>query len=197
MRKPLLVTGSEYLPRACACASASAPACLPTHDAAARLGSTHANLMVRESLRCPPSRRVPHKWSGRRPDKTTGRAAAFPLRNAEDCLSSEGGHRRLCSATSEPRRPAPRRPSPEGSAPRRPSTEGSTPPRPSTEGSAPPRPRPPRRELIAATKAGETRGSPQPRFHREPIPFLLPSQTPVPRPCPEFPQCMPILRPPS
>jgi hypothetical protein len=40
-------------------------------------GSPRANLWVRESLRCPPSRRVPHKCSGRRPNRYTGRAAAF------------------------------------------------------------------------------------------------------------------------
>ncbi|PTR35529.1 hypothetical protein C8J98_101795 [Luteibacter sp. OK325] len=83
---------ADLVPRTCAG--------VPADDAAARFGSTHANLRARESLRCPPSRRVPHKWSGRRPDRYTGRAAAFPVRNAEDCLSSEGGHRRLCAATS-------------------------------------------------------------------------------------------------
>jgi hypothetical protein len=36
-------------------------ACAPADDAAARFGSTHVNLRVRESLRCSPSRRVPHK----------------------------------------------------------------------------------------------------------------------------------------
>jgi hypothetical protein len=34
-------------------------------------------------------------------NKNMGRAAAFPVRNAEDCLSSEGGHRRLCANTWE------------------------------------------------------------------------------------------------
>src|SRR3954470_24054350 len=67
------------------------------------VGSTPTNLRVRESLRCPPSRRVPDKWSGRRPNKNTGRGSCLPVRNAEGCLSSEGGHRRLCAA--RPRRP--------------------------------------------------------------------------------------------
>ncbi|PTR32461.1 hypothetical protein C8J98_10514 [Luteibacter sp. OK325] len=52
----------EHLPRA--------RAGMPADDAAVRFGSTHANLRARESLRCPPSRRVPHKWSGRRPIRT-------------------------------------------------------------------------------------------------------------------------------
>jgi hypothetical protein len=60
--------------------------------------------------------------SGRRPHKT--RAAKRPSGpSAEDCLSSEGGHRRLCAATS-----------------------------PTAEGSAPLRPRPPRRELLAGNR---------------------------------------------
>jgi hypothetical protein len=44
------------------------PACRPT-TLLRCFGSTHANLGARESLRCPPSRRVPHKWSGRRPNR--------------------------------------------------------------------------------------------------------------------------------
>jgi len=63
---------------------------VPAGDAAARFGSTHASLTVRESLRCPPSRRVPHKWSGRRPYRYMGRAAAFPVRNAEDLSEQRG-----------------------------------------------------------------------------------------------------------
>jgi hypothetical protein len=34
------------------------------------VGSIPTNLRVQESLRCPPSRRVPDKWSGRRPIDT-------------------------------------------------------------------------------------------------------------------------------
>jgi hypothetical protein len=78
----------------------------PATEARCFVGSTHTNLRDGKSLRCPPSRRVPHKWSGRRPYQNMGRAAAFPLRNAEDCLSSEGGHRRLCAANSTPAAPA-------------------------------------------------------------------------------------------
>jgi hypothetical protein len=55
---------------------APAPTCPPTM--LPRFGSTHASLRVRESLRCPPSRRVPHKWSGRRPIRTW--AAQRPFR---------------------------------------------------------------------------------------------------------------------
>jgi hypothetical protein len=73
---------ADHPPRACGRVRAD--------DAAARFGSTHANLTARESLRCPPSRRVPHKWSGRRPYKNTGRAAAFPVRNAEDVSEPRG-----------------------------------------------------------------------------------------------------------
>jgi hypothetical protein len=68
------------------------------------VGSTPANLRDGKSLRCPPSRRVPDKWSGRRPDGYMGRAAAFPVRNAKGCLSSEGGHRRLCASLARHRR---------------------------------------------------------------------------------------------
>ena len=77
MQKRSLVRGGGYpvverLPRVCT--GAGMPACLLTKRL--RFGSTYANLSVRESLRCPPSRRVPHKWSGRRPNRNTGRAAA-------------------------------------------------------------------------------------------------------------------------
>jgi hypothetical protein len=50
---------------------------VPADDAAARFGSTHASLRARESLRCPPSRRVPHKWSGRRPHRTWSAQRTF------------------------------------------------------------------------------------------------------------------------
>src|SRR6187402_405781 len=65
---------------ASALALACLHACLPADDAAARFGSTHTNLKVRESLRCPPSRRVPHKWSGRRPNRYMGRVSGLPFR---------------------------------------------------------------------------------------------------------------------
>src|SRR4051812_3200548 len=39
--------------------------------------------------------RVPDKWSGRRPNKYIGRVSGLPVRSAEDCLSSEGGHQGL------------------------------------------------------------------------------------------------------
>src|SRR3954463_13353388 len=39
--------------------------------------------------------RVPDKWSGRRPNKYMSRVSGLPVRNAEDCLSSEGGHQGL------------------------------------------------------------------------------------------------------
>jgi hypothetical protein len=68
------------------------------------VGSTHTNLRVRESLRCPPSRRVPHKWSGRRPIRTWSAQRTFRYETRRTCLSSEGGHRRLCAATSTRRR---------------------------------------------------------------------------------------------
>jgi hypothetical protein len=68
------------------------------------VSSTLTNLRDGKSLRCPPSRRVPDKWSGRRPDGYMGRAAAFPVRNAKGCLSSEGGHRRLCALPATHRR---------------------------------------------------------------------------------------------
>jgi hypothetical protein len=52
-------------------------------------GSTHTNLRDGKSLRCPPSRRVPHKWSGRRPIST--RAAERPsFSNAEDLSEQRG-----------------------------------------------------------------------------------------------------------
>jgi hypothetical protein len=66
--------------------------------------STRTNLRVQESLRCPPSRRVPDKWSGRRPNKYMSRGSGLPVRNAEGCLSSEGGHRRLCALPASHRR---------------------------------------------------------------------------------------------
>ncbi len=74
------------------------------------VGSTHTNLSDRKSLRCPPSRRVPHKWSGRRPISTWSAQRTFRYETRRTCLSSEGGHRRLCAATSAPA---------EGSAPHR------------------------------------------------------------------------------
>jgi len=90
-----------------ASASASAPACLracvPADDAAARLSSAHANLRVRESLRCPPSRRVPHKWSGRRPNKNTGRAAAFLFERGG--LSEQRGWAPKALRLNPPRKP--------------------------------------------------------------------------------------------
>jgi len=63
------------------------------------VGSTRTNLRDGKSLRCPPSRRVPHKWSGRRPIRTWAALAAFPFRTRRTCLSSEGGHRRLCASS--------------------------------------------------------------------------------------------------
>jgi hypothetical protein len=68
------------------------------------VGSTHTNLRDGESLRCPPSRRVPHKWSGRRPIRTWSAQRTFRYETRRTCLSSEGGHRRLCAATPEHRR---------------------------------------------------------------------------------------------
>ena len=65
--------------------------------------------------------------SGRRPYKTW--AAERPSNpSAEDCLSSEGGHRRLCASTSPP-----------------------------TEGSAPRHPSPPRREPTRQASPGTPR----------------------------------------
>ncbi len=100
MRKPLLIPGCRtpssrlrFHWRGCEAA-----------DDAAALWLDHANLRVRESLRCPPSRRVPHKWSGRRPNKYTAAQRPFRYETRRTCLSSEGGHRRLCTATSEHRR---------------------------------------------------------------------------------------------
>jgi hypothetical protein len=123
---------AEHVPRACAG--------VPADDAAVRVGSTHANLRVRESLRCPPSRRVPHKWSGRRPDRYMGREAAF--------RSERGG-------LSEQRGWAPKALLRDVCAP---------------EGSAPLSPRPPRREpLITGTReASEATPSASPEFRDEP-----------------------------
>ncbi len=67
-------------------------------------GSTHTNLRDGKSLRCPPSRRVPHKWSGRRPIRTWSAQRTFRYETRRTCLSSEGGHRRLCAATPAHRR---------------------------------------------------------------------------------------------
>jgi hypothetical protein len=60
------------------------------------VGSTRPNLRDGKSLRCPPSRRVPHKWSGRRPIRTWAAQRPFRYETRRTCLSSEGGHRRLC-----------------------------------------------------------------------------------------------------
>ncbi len=68
------------------------------------VGSTHTNLKDGKSLRCPPSRRVPHKWSGRRPIRTWSAQRTFRYETRRTCLSSEGGHRRLCAATPAHRR---------------------------------------------------------------------------------------------
>ncbi|MGY3229187.1 hypothetical protein ACVWWJ_000671 [Luteibacter sp. HA06] len=76
----------------------------PTAEAASLRQLDPTNLRVQESLRCPPSRRVPDKWSGRRPNKYMSRGSGLPVRNAEGCLSSEGGHRRLCALPSRHRR---------------------------------------------------------------------------------------------
>jgi hypothetical protein len=70
-------------------------------------GSTHTNLRDGKSLRCPPSRRVPHKWSGRRPIRTWSAQRTFRYETRRTCLSSEGWHRRLCAPRSAPRRRAP------------------------------------------------------------------------------------------
>jgi hypothetical protein len=76
----------------------------PTAGAALLRRLDPTNLRNGERLRCPPSRRVPDKWSGRRPNKYMSRGSGLPVRNAKGCLSSEGGHRRLCAATSRHRR---------------------------------------------------------------------------------------------
>ena len=44
----------------------------------------------RERPWCPPSRRVPHKWSGRRPNRYTGRVSGLSLSNAEDLSEQRG-----------------------------------------------------------------------------------------------------------
>jgi hypothetical protein len=103
MRKRLRATGcgtpySRLRLHRRACLPASLPTMLP------RFRSTHANLRVGESLRCPPSRRVTHKWSGRRPNKYTAAQRPFRYGTRRTCLSSEGGHRRLCAAPPEHRR---------------------------------------------------------------------------------------------
>jgi hypothetical protein len=67
----------------------------PGPTAAPRNGSPPTPPYRRERPWCPPSRRVPHKWSGRRPNRYMGRVSGLPIRNAEDCLSSEGGRQGL------------------------------------------------------------------------------------------------------
>jgi hypothetical protein len=68
----------------------------------------------RERPWCPPSRRVPHKWSGRRPNRYMGRAAAFPVRNAPGLSEQRGGHQGLpretpkCKERRRSRAPEPR-----------------------------------------------------------------------------------------
>ncbi len=44
----------------------------------------------RERPWCPPSRRVPHKWSGRRPNRYMGRVSGLSLSNAEDLSEQRG-----------------------------------------------------------------------------------------------------------
>ena len=44
----------------------------------------------RERPWCPPSRRVPHKWSGRRPNKYMGRVSGLSFSNAEDLSEQRG-----------------------------------------------------------------------------------------------------------
>jgi hypothetical protein len=67
----------------------------PGPTTAPRDGSPFTRPYRRERPWCPPSRRVPHKWSGRRPDRYMGRVSGLSLSSAEDCLSSEGGHQGL------------------------------------------------------------------------------------------------------
>src|SRR6187402_574970 len=102
MRKPLLVAGCR-IPSSRLRLRLRLRACVPADDAAARLSSAHANLRVRESLRCPPSRRVPHKWSGRRPNKNTGRAAAFLFERGG--LSEQRGWAPKALRLNPPRKP--------------------------------------------------------------------------------------------
>jgi hypothetical protein len=44
----------------------------------------------RERPWCPPSRRVPHKWSGRRPNRYMGRVSGLSFSNAEDLSEQRG-----------------------------------------------------------------------------------------------------------
>jgi hypothetical protein len=67
----------------------------PTPTTARRHGSPSTQPYRRERPWCPPSRRVPHKWSGRRPVRYMGRVSGLSFSNAEDCLSSEGGRQGL------------------------------------------------------------------------------------------------------
>ncbi|PTR35054.1 hypothetical protein C8J98_101315 [Luteibacter sp. OK325] len=67
----------------------------PGPTTAPRNGSPFIRPYRRERPWYPPSRRVPHKWSGRRPDRYMGRVSGLSLSSAEDCLSSEGGHQGL------------------------------------------------------------------------------------------------------
>ena len=60
-----------------------------------RNGSPSTQPYRRERPWCPPSRRVPHKCSGRRPNRYTGRVSGLPFRTRRTCLSSEGGHQGL------------------------------------------------------------------------------------------------------
>jgi hypothetical protein len=48
------------------------------------------NLRVRKSLRCPPSRRVPDKWSGRRPNKNMGRGSGLSGTKREGVSEQRG-----------------------------------------------------------------------------------------------------------
>jgi hypothetical protein len=83
--------------RVAATASAS-PWCSgigPEATSPPRNGSPSTQPYRRERPWCPPSRRVPHKWSGRRPIGTRAAIAAFPSRTRRTCLSSEGGHQGL------------------------------------------------------------------------------------------------------
>jgi hypothetical protein len=54
------------------------------------VGSTRKNLRVRKSLRCPPSRRVPDKWSGRRPNKNMGRGSGLSGTKREGVSEQRG-----------------------------------------------------------------------------------------------------------
>jgi hypothetical protein len=78
------------------------PKCMHKHDGRGKPfrrprppnGSPSGLPYRRERPWCPPSRRVPHKWSGRRPIRT-GPRSGFPFRTRRTCLSSEGGHQGL------------------------------------------------------------------------------------------------------